>query len=40
VIDATETPIDRPKKQRKCYSGKKKKHSIKTQVITEKQVKR
>lgn len=33
IIDATETQIDRPKqKQEKWYSGKKKMHTIKTQV--------
>jgi hypothetical protein len=26
LIDATETPIERPKKQRRYYSGKKKRH--------------
>ncbi|UZQ29222.1 MAG: IS5 family transposase [Spiroplasma phoeniceum] len=36
IIDATETPIQRPKKrQKQSYSGKKKKHIIKTQVIIE-----
>jgi len=36
-IDATEQPINRPKKgQRKWYSGKKKKHTIKHQVIVSK----
>ena len=30
VIDTTETPIERPKKKRKHYSGKKKCHSIKS----------
>ncbi|MEK7306056.1 MAG: IS5 family transposase [Nitrospirota bacterium] len=34
LIDATETPIERPKKkQRKYYSGKKKRHSLKTQMV-------
>jgi hypothetical protein len=33
IVDVTETSIERPKKkQRKFYSGKKKKHTIKTQV--------
>ena len=33
LIDATEQPIERPKKQQKpYYSGKKKRHTIKTQV--------
>lgn len=37
LIDATETHIDRPqKKQKKFYSGKKKKHTIKTQVVVTK----
>lgn len=31
LIDATETPIERPKKkQKKFYSGKKKRHSLKS----------
>ena len=29
LIDATETPIERPKKQRRYYSGKKKRHTLK-----------
>jgi hypothetical protein len=34
LIDVTESPIERPqKKQRKYYSGKKKRHTLKTQVI-------
>ena len=34
LVDATETPIERPqKKQRKYYSGKKKRHTIKTQML-------
>jgi len=37
IIDATETQIQRPKKwQRKYYSGKKKKHTIKTQIVINK----
>lgn len=33
-VDATERPINRPKKkQKKYYSGKKKRHTMKTQVI-------
>ncbi|WCR53231.1 MAG: hypothetical protein PG981_000253 [Wolbachia endosymbiont of Ctenocephalides orientis wCori] len=40
VIDATETPVERPKKQKRFYSGKKKKHSIKTQIIAEKENKK
>ena len=36
-IDATETPIERPKKgQRKYYSGKKKDHTIKSQIVVDK----
>ena len=36
VIDVTETPIERPKKkQRQAYSGKKKQHTLKCQVIIE-----
>ena len=40
IIDGTERPIQRPKdsdRQRKCYSGKKKRHTVKNIVITEKQ---
>lgn len=33
LVDVTESPIERPKKQQKYYSGKKKKHTIKTQLI-------
>lgn len=34
VVDATESPIDRPKKgQKKYYSGKKKRHTMKTQIL-------
>jgi hypothetical protein len=34
LIDATETPIERPKKkQRRFYSGKKKRHTLKTQLV-------
>ncbi|WP_105628911.1 IS5 family transposase [Spiroplasma poulsonii] len=41
IIDATETPIQRPKKgQKQSYSGKKKKHTIKTQVIIEQETKK
>jgi hypothetical protein len=39
IIDATERPIARPKdkeKQRECYSGKKKRHTRKNTIITEK----
>lgn len=38
LIDATESQIERPSKgQRKFYSGKKKKHTIKTQVVRSKE---
>ena len=34
ILDATEQPIQRPKKgQKKYYSGKKKRHTIKTQYV-------
>jgi len=37
LIDGTESPIERPKKrQRRYYSGKKKRHTIKTLVVVEK----
>lgn len=40
IIDTTETPIERPKKnQQKYYSGKKKRHTIKTQLIINGQTK-
>lgn len=36
VVDATETPIERPKKgQRRFYSGKKKRHTLKTQLVVD-----
>jgi DDE superfamily endonuclease len=36
VMDVTETPIERPKRrQRKFYSGKKKRHTLKGQVLIE-----
>lgn len=39
-IDATETPIERPKSnQRKFYSGKKKRHTIKSQIVVDKATK-
>jgi hypothetical protein len=39
-IDATETPIERQKKgQRKFYSGKKKRHTIKSQIVVDKATK-
>lgn len=33
LIDVSETPIERPKKTKKYYSGKKKRHTLKAQVI-------
>jgi len=36
VIDATETAIERPKKgQKRFYSGKKKRHTLKTQLVVD-----
>ena len=36
VIDATETPIEWPKKgQKRFYSGKKKRHTLKTQLVVD-----
>ncbi|WP_250295841.1 IS5 family transposase [Wolbachia endosymbiont of Oedothorax gibbosus] len=41
VIDGTETAVERPKKkQKRFYSGKKKRHTIKTQIVTEKKSKK
>ncbi len=43
IIDGTERPIQRPQaaeRQKQCYSGKKKRHTIKNIVITEKQTKK
>lgn len=41
LVDATETPIERPKrKQRRYYSGKKKRHTIKTQVLVDKKTRK
>jgi hypothetical protein len=38
LVDVTESPIERPKKkQKRWYSGKKKKHTIKTQLIVNKE---
>jgi hypothetical protein len=34
-VDVTETPIERPKKKRRYYSGKKKRHTLKTQVVVD-----
>ncbi|MDR2666968.1 MAG: IS5 family transposase [Holosporales bacterium] len=37
LVDATESPIQRPKKkQKQYYSGKKKRHTIKSQVVVDK----
>jgi hypothetical protein len=37
LMDVTESPIERPqKKQRKYYSGKKKRHTFKTQLVVNK----
>jgi len=39
-IDATESPIERPKKgQRKFYSGKKKRHTLKSQITVDRATK-
>jgi len=36
AVDITENPIERPqKKQKDWYSGKKKRHSIKTQIVAD-----
>ena len=36
LVDATESPIERPKKgQKRYYSGKKKRHTLKTQLLVE-----
>ena len=40
VVDATECPIARPKKQRRSYSGKKKRHTQKAQVVADPTTKR
>ena len=43
IIDGTERPIQRPKdkkRQKKYYSGKKKRHTIKNNVITDKRTKK
>jgi hypothetical protein len=42
IIDGTECPIRRPKsktKQENDYSGKKKRHTVKNDVVTEKRAK-
>lgn len=33
VVDVTETPVERQKKQRQFYSGKQKRHTLKSQVV-------
>ncbi len=40
LIDATETPIESQKKQRQFYSGKKKRHTLKSQVVVDKKSKK
>ena len=41
VIDVSESPIERPKKnQKKYYSGKKKRHTVKTQVVADRKTKK
>jgi transposase-like protein len=40
LVEATETPCERPKKQQKRYSGKKKRHTMKTQVLVDKKDRR
>ena len=36
ILDVTQTPIERPKKRQKSYySGKKKQHTLKCQVVAE-----
>lgn len=39
-VDGTESPVERQKKQRRFYSGKKKRHTMKTQVIAEQESKK
>lgn len=40
LIDSTETPIERPKKLRRYYSGRKKRHTLRTQLVVEKSTRR
>jgi hypothetical protein len=40
LIDAIETPIVRPKKQRRYSSGKKKQHTLTTQLVVERSTRR
>ena len=40
VIDATECTVERPKKQRQSYSGKKKRHTQKAQLVADQKTKR
>jgi hypothetical protein len=36
VVDVTETPVERPqKRQRRYYSGKKKRHTLKAQLVVD-----
>jgi predicted DNA-binding protein YlxM (UPF0122 family) len=35
AVDVTEHPIERPKKQEEWYSGKKKRHTLKSQIIAD-----
>ena len=35
IVDATECEIERPEKNRKNYSGKKKRHTMKLQIIAD-----
>lgn len=38
IIDATEQPIQRPRRKQRCwYSGKKKRHTIKTEIVVTEQ---
>ena len=40
VMDVTETAIERPKKkQKKCYSGKKKQQTLKTKLVINQETK-
>ena len=40
LIDATETPIEQSKKDARYYSGKEKRHTLKTQLVVEKSMRR
>jgi hypothetical protein len=37
VVDASEMPIERPKKQRGCFIGKKRRHTLKAQFVIDRQ---